>query len=104
MRKKEAPISTRIPDTPLKIFNPPGNPRSRRNSALRSRENLRDTIEWGDSAEGKPTQAGGDIAGRSGGASSKTYGRYAFPMKASGGPNDPPNAIEGENLRPPRKK
>ena len=58
MRKKEAPISTRIPDTPLKIFNPPGNPRSRRNSALRFRENLRETIEWGDSAEGKPTQAG----------------------------------------------
>ena len=25
-------------------------------------------------------------------------------MKASGGPNDPPNASEGGNLRPPRKK
>ena len=61
MRKKEAPISTRIPDTPLEIFNPPRNPRSRRNSALRRRENLRETIEWGDSAEGKPTQAGGGL-------------------------------------------
>ena len=41
---------------------------------------------------------------KSGRSPFKTHGRYAFPMKASGGPNDPPNASEGGNLRPSRRK